>query len=89
MLGFTIRVHTVNPIDNLTYLYDDFNKNLLRRVFDATANQDGFKDDTTGSDINNDINNVPDYEYDANGNMTKDDNKGILYITYNHLNLPV
>ncbi len=40
---FTIRAHTVNPIDNLTYLYDDFNKNLLRRVIDATANQDGFK----------------------------------------------
>ncbi len=47
------------------------------------------KDDTTGSDINNDINDVPDYEYDANGNMTSDANKGILNITYNHLNLPV
>lgn len=87
--GFTIRAHTVNPIDNLTYLYDDFNKNLLRRVFDASANQDGFKDDTDGTNINNDINDVPDYEYDANGNMTKDDNKGITKIKYNHLNLPV
>ena len=28
------------------------------------------------------------YVYDANGNMTKDDNKGISAISYNHLNLP-
>ena len=27
--------------------------------------------------------------YDANGNMTSDDNKSISTITYNHLNLPV
>src|SRR5690606_13766408 len=31
---------------------------------------------------------VDDYEYDANGNMIKDRNKGISNITYNHLNLP-
>ena len=30
----------------------------------------------------------PDYEHDLNGNMTQDWNKGILEITYNHLNLP-
>src|SRR5690606_16794798 len=29
-----------------------------------------------------------DYEYDTNGNMVKDRNKGIESITYNHLNLP-
>jgi RHS repeat-associated protein len=28
------------------------------------------------------------YFYDANGNLTKDLNKGIISITYNHLNLP-
>ena len=28
------------------------------------------------------------YLYDANGNMTKDANKGITQIQYNHLNLP-
>ncbi len=28
------------------------------------------------------------YEYDANGNLTKDLNKGIISITYNELNLP-
>ena len=29
------------------------------------------------------------YFYDANGNMTRDDNKGIADIQYNELNLPV
>jgi RHS repeat-associated protein len=79
----------VNPIDNLTYLYDQNNKNQLLRVFDATANPIGFKDDTNGLSINHDIEENPDYAYDANGNMTRDDNKGITNITYNHLNLPV
>lgn len=77
-----------NPIDNLTYLYDTDNKNKLLRVFDETANPQGFKDDTEGTDINIDINEDPDYRYDLNGNMTADSNKGILEITYNHLNLP-
>ncbi|WP_236545596.1 HYD1 signature containing ADP-ribosyltransferase family protein, partial [Tenacibaculum maritimum] len=35
-----------------------------------------------------DVNNAIDYTYDVNGNMTKDLNKGITNISYNHLNLP-
>ncbi|WP_159245938.1 RHS repeat-associated core domain-containing protein [Tenacibaculum maritimum] len=35
-----------------------------------------------------DVNNAIDYTYDVNGNMTKDLNKGITDISYNHLNLP-
>ena len=73
-----------NPIDNLTYLYDDDNKNQLLRVFDSTANPQGFSDDSDGISDTED-----DYAYDDNGNMTHDDNKGITHITYNHLNLPV
>jgi hypothetical protein len=34
-------------------------------------------------------NTADDYSYDANGNMTKDNNKNITAISYNHLNLPV
>jgi RHS repeat-associated protein len=77
-----------NPIDNLTYLYDTDNKNQLLRVFDATANPQGFKDDPNGTSLITEKAQAPDYGYDANGNMTKDDNKGIKTITYNHLNLP-
>ena len=36
----------------------------------------------------NRVNQAIEYQYDANGNMTKDDNKGIAAISYNHLNLP-
>ncbi|WP_445455986.1 DUF6443 domain-containing protein [Flavobacterium sp. HNIBRBA15423] len=69
----------VNLIDNLEYTYDTNNKNLLIKVDDASNSPQGFKN---GSNTGND------YEYDANGNMTLDNNKGITKITYNHLNLP-
>ena len=69
----------VNLIDNLEYTYDTNNKNLLVKVDDASSSPQGFKN---GSNTGND------YEYDANGNMTLDNNKGITKITYNHLNLP-
>ena len=52
---------------------------MLLKVTDATADNEGFKDGTNTND---------DYAYDANGNMTKDENKGITKIIYNHLNLP-
>ena len=32
---------------------------------------------------------LDDYDYDANGNLISDKNKGIASITYNHLNLPL
>ncbi|MCO6164538.1 RHS repeat domain-containing protein, partial [Flavobacterium sp. NRK F7] len=45
----------------------------------ATTSPQGFKDGA---------NNNTEYGYDDNGNMTRDDNKGITNIVYNHLNLP-
>ena len=69
-------------IDKLTYTIDSGNK-LLAVKDEATThnnlNDQGFKDGNTSS---------IDYVYDANGNMTKDLNKGISAISYNHLNLP-
>lgn len=52
-------------------------------ISDAVSNQNtnGFKDGNTNP-------NLDDYEYDSNGNIIKDRNKGIASITYNHLNLP-
>ncbi|MEL6672603.1 MAG: RHS repeat-associated core domain-containing protein, partial [Bacteroidota bacterium] len=55
----------------------------LHGVTDQSSNSygvDQFLDD--GSSSNHD------YTYDANGNLTSDNNKGITTITYNHLNKP-
>jgi RHS repeat-associated protein len=73
-------------IDNLTYYYDPSIKNRLVKVIDATNNIDGFDDDGTGTLASDPSN---DYAYDAFGNMTKDENKTITAITYDHLNLPL
>ena len=70
---------TVPIMDILTYQYDANIKNKLIKVTDATANTEGFKD---GADT------TEEYGYDPNGNMTRDDNKNIQSIVYNHLNLP-
>lgn len=73
---------TAKHIDNLSYFYAE-NSNLLMKVTDATNSTIGFKDDSNGS---NDTAN--DYSYDSNGNLLIDQNKGIVSIRYNHLNLP-
>jgi RHS repeat-associated protein len=68
-------------IDDLSYSYYD-DSNQLKAVDDGTNDPMGFKDGETG--------NAEDYQYDPNGNMKSDENKGIISngITYNHLNLP-
>ena len=68
-------------IDNLTFT---LNGNQLNRVDDAvtaSAYNGGFE-------FKNGANAADEYSYDANGNLTKDLNKGISGITYNFLNLP-
>lgn len=69
-------------MDDLNYFYKD-NSNQLMKVTDLTNNPQGFKDDSDGFNDTED-----DYDYDGNGNLTKDQNKNITEITYNHLNLP-
>ncbi len=78
----------VNLIDDLVYTYDKNNKNLLKKVMDQSVSPQGFNEalDTNSNGIN-DTND--DYDYDANGNLIKDENKGITEIKYNHLNLPI
>ncbi len=63
-------------MDDLVYTYNQGNQ--LQSVSDKGTN-DGFKDGA---------NETTEYEYDANGNMTVDKNKGISAIEYNLLNLP-
>ncbi|MCC6836850.1 MAG: fibronectin type III domain-containing protein, partial [Cytophagales bacterium] len=72
---------TYGLMDNLSYTYTGTG-NQVTRIDDAVATQtheDGFKELIEAAN---------EYAYDKNGNMTKDDNKGITAITYNYLNLP-
>ncbi|MHC1705786.1 MAG: DUF6443 domain-containing protein [Tenuifilaceae bacterium] len=64
-------------IDDLTYNYKNTISNQLLSVDDASSKTVGFKD-VVGND----------YEYDFNGNLNIDNNKGITSISYNLLNLP-
>ncbi|WP_243765890.1 RHS repeat domain-containing protein [Polaribacter cellanae] len=69
--------------DILSYsYYEDGLSNRLSKVKDNSTihPEKGFDD---GTNTNND------YNYDLNGNLTKDENKKITTIKYNHLNLPV
>ncbi len=68
-------------LDNLTYT---LNGNQLTRVDDAvtaSAYNGGFE-------FKDGVKQSNEYAYDANGNLTKDLNKGIADIQYNCLNLP-
>ncbi|MHA7057939.1 DUF6443 domain-containing protein, partial [Aquimarina sp. M1] len=67
-------------MDQLYYKYDT-NSNRLAKVDDYanTSSPFGFVDTEQSGD---------DYQYDSNGNMIADTNKGVTNIIYNHLNLP-
>jgi RHS repeat-associated protein len=67
-----------SQIDQMYYGYQN-NSNTLQVITDYANSNKGFIEKSTGSG---------DYTYDLNGNMTKDLNKNISNITYNHLNLP-
>ncbi len=68
-------------VDNLSLTY---NGNQLKKVTDtATGSVYG-----NGFEFKNGANKDIEYEYDENGNLTKDLNKNILDIQYNCLNLP-
>ena len=81
-------VEASNPpivIDDLTYTYDTDSNKLLKVSDNPITATSGFKDGTNSGN---------DYTYDANGNMTSDQNKGIYInattpaILYNNQNLP-
>lgn len=75
---------TSGPIDQLSYTYVSHSNKLLSIADPYSNSSDGLGDFTDG------INTVADYEYDNNGNLIQDLNKGINYgnIQYNYLNLP-
>ena len=68
-------------IDNLTFT---LNGNQLNRVDDAVSTSAY----NNGFEFKDAVKQAGEYAYDANGNLTKDLNKGISSIQYNILNLP-
>jgi RHS repeat-associated protein len=66
-------------MDYMSYEYDG---NQLTRVLEQGHNYQGHITQVLQTDT------TPQYEYDANGNLTKDRNKEIENITYNNLDLP-
>ncbi|MET3020874.1 DUF6443 domain-containing protein [Flavobacterium hydatis] len=76
-LGHTdVNATNFAKMDDLTY---DYIGNKLIKVEDSSGSTEGFKNGAS----------LPvEYEYDPNGNMKTDANKGILAIAYNYLNLP-
>ncbi len=78
-----LKLGSSDYIDRLTYTYNSAGNQLTKVkdiVKDPNSKLGDFKD---GANTIED-----DYAYDANGNLTKDLNKGIDSIKYNHLNLP-
>jgi len=74
---------TILTLDSLKYGYTP-GSNKLSFVTDRKNNTQSQLGDF--KEITN--NETADYTYDANGNLTKDNNKNIATISYNHLNLP-
>lgn len=71
-------------MDNMTYSYmNGGQSNQLKAVDDASSATAGVGEFTEPGQS------VADYNYDNNGNITKDDNRNITSIAYNYLNKPV
>ncbi|MEL5896078.1 DUF6443 domain-containing protein [Bacteroides sp. GD17] len=68
-------------IDDLTYTLSGNQLNRVDDAVTATAYNSGFE-------FKDKVKQAGEYAYDANGNLTKDLNKGITGIQYNVLNLP-
>lgn len=78
------QVNGSSPIDQLSYTYLS-NSNRLSLVTDGVNNSNSTLGDFK---YNPSTKTASDYDYDLNGNLKLDRNKGITSITYNHLNLP-
>ena len=69
----------LTAVDQLAYNYEGNTTNRLKGVKDNSSHTTYFNDKNGTDD---------DYEYDFAGNITKDNNKTVSLIKYNHSNLP-
>ena len=77
-------------VDDMNYTYQGNRLIKVEEQNTGTATAPSFNTTTKGlgGDFQNGVNQAEEYFYDANGNLIRDDNKGIVSITYNQLNLP-
>ena len=75
---------TFGQMDILSYNYLDAstNRRTNRLLSVSDTGNDGSADFMDGTNTGDD------YSHDASGNVTKDENKGIINVIYNHLNKP-
>jgi RHS repeat-associated protein len=83
MQQYGLYQNNIHLIDNLSYTYKE--SGLSNKLAKVT---DGQTTDYQLGDFKNGANTDDDYDYDINGNLIKDQNKGISSISYNILNLP-
>ena len=91
--GTSRQAKQYGAVDNLSYAYQG---NRLQAVDDAVsgnqlpqpATYHGAPTSLAGDFQEAGVKQGQEYLYDANGNLTADQNKGITGILYNHLNLP-
>jgi RHS repeat-associated protein len=76
-LSGVVITSTAQSMDNLGYSY--INGNQLNQVSDSAPGSGGFVDGASS---------ITEFAYNANGSLTKDENKGISNITYNALGKP-
>jgi RHS repeat-associated protein len=76
--GYSLMAGSYLPTDVLAYTYGDSNR--LMKVTETGFWKKGFVYTNSGA--------ARDYDYDKNGNLVADINKGITKIEYNYLNLP-
>lgn len=84
MYHYGLKINTSEIIDKLSYTYQD-KSNKLQQVVDDYNDQNSTLGDFRYDPLTK---GTVDYDYDDNGNLISDANKGISSITYNCLNLP-
>lgn len=89
MKQWGLKLNSSSPIDELIYSYKNGGvSNQLQEVHDMVNIRNGLGDFHDYTLVSNGEYDAVDYEYDVNGNLTLDENKDIVGITYNILNLP-
>ena len=84
----TDTARTWGTVDNLAYAYEGNRLATVNDSMDAAGPAGDFRDNSVKKTYAEGAASGWEYGYDAAGNMTRDENKQITGVRYNHLNLP-